>query len=200
MKLARTLGLGAFALVGAGANAALFDFESEAYSTTVRGFSMTDSGITATFLDPGSDSWIVDLGTSAPAGWLSHTFLPAVFATNHQVVDFSTLISYAQIEGGDFFADDDELHIRAWSGAGATGSVVASFDGSYSASMGVPGDVITGSVAFSGGFASIEFWEDGATGSNDFYTDNLVVRAVPEPATLVALGGGLAAMLRRRRK
>jgi hypothetical protein len=197
----RIASIGALALMASTsfATSALFDFESEALSNTVRGFSMTDNGITATFLDPGADSWIVDLGSSAPTGWQSRTFLPAVFTTQQQTVNFSTALAFLQIEGGDFFSDDDEVHIRAYSGLNGTGSLMASFDGTYDVSKGIPGDVIVASVFNAAGFQSIVFWEDGQTGQNDFYFDNMAVRAVPEPATLIALGAGLAALARRRR-
>lgn len=182
------------------AHSALFDFEGEAYTNTLRGFSMTDSGLTATFLDPGADSRISDASTfGAPAGWATHSFLPAVFSSNHQIINFSAALNGWSIEGGDLGSEDDLVHARAWTGLNATGSIVASDDVAYDASRSLP-DFITTVLASGTGFLSVELWEDGQSGQNDFYFDNMVARPIPEPATLVALTVGLTAALRRRRR
>lgn len=48
-------------------------------------------------------------------------------------------------------------------------------------------------------FSDADIWVGGGLGDRAFY-DNYTVNAVPEPATLAALGLGAAALLRRRRK
>jgi hypothetical protein len=173
---------------------ALFDFEDEAISGTVRAFSMSEAGITASFWDPGRDSYIQDLSglvSRAPLSWGERSFTPAAFGRHHQIIDFSTPLTSFSIEFGDFGGpggtESDFVHLRAWSEIGGTGTILDSDDVFYSGESGFPNDIGVASVANELGFRSIEFWEDGSSTANDVHFDNMVVIAVPEPLTLASV-------------
>ncbi len=187
------------AALGAHSVAQTFTFETMATGST-GGFALTVGGVTATFDGAAGAHQVADLGTSAPAGWLSRSLLPNLFTANVMTVNFSHLLSLASFQFGDFGSEDDVMHMRAFTGLNGTGALVGSSDVPFPASMTIPGDVGVCQIISATPFQSVRIWEDGASGQNDIYIDNLVVRVVPEPATIAALGLGAAAMLRRRRK
>jgi hypothetical protein len=172
---------------------AVFDFESQAVSTTVRAFAMTENGITALFLDPGTNSIIRDNNPSpgVPASWGQRHMFPAAFSTNHQFIDFSAKLTSLSLEFGDYITtssnESDEVHLRAWSGLGGTGSVRDTEIVFYPGTSQLPGNVGIAAVASNLGFLSVEFWEVGSSNQNDVYIDNMTVTSVPEPPSIVGL-------------
>jgi hypothetical protein len=191
-----------------GSAQAVFDFESEALSETVRAFSMTEGGITASFLDPGVDSRIQQYNgpvSHAPASWGARHFDPAVFRPNHQIIDFNVPIKSLSIEFGDFglggTIEYDDIHLRAWSALGGTGAVLDADDQFYPAGFGLPVNVGTASVSSAAGFRSLELWEDGWSNNNDMTFDNMVVVAVPETVSVAfssCLIAAILCLIRRR--
>ncbi len=179
-------------------SAAVFNFETLA-TGNIGAFSLTDSGVTANF--GGVAHRVDDMGSSAPVGWLSRSLLPNLFLSNHMTVDFSSGQSSVGFQFADFGSDDDLMHLVCYDGAGLTGNIVGSAAVFYGANLSAPNDVGTIFVSTSGGpILSVDIWEDGATGQNDIYIDNLTVAPVPEPATVSVLVLGLAALLRRKKQ
>jgi len=178
------------------AQAGMFDFESLSVGLN-ENFVQTDSGVTGTF--SGTATNVANMSGLVPATWGTRTLLPGLFTTNHLTVSFSQGLSSVGFEFGDFFADDDVMSLRAFD---AGNNLVGSQDVSYPANLGIPGNVGVIGVSTSGGpIDHIELWDTGGQGQNSIYVDNMsFVAAVPEPATIAAIGLGLTALLRRRRK
>jgi len=177
------------------AHAGIFTFESMDLGLN-ENFVQTDSGVTGTF--SGISTQVASL-PSGPASWGDRTLLPSVFSTNHMTVWFSQGLASISFEFGDFFDDDEVMSLRAFD---AGNNLVGSQDVSYPANLGIPGDVGVIGVSTSGGpIDHIELWGTDELGQNSLYVDNMsFVTAVPEPATTAAVGLGLVAVLRRRRK
>ncbi len=186
------------AALSAPSDAGLFDFESLA-TGNIGGFALTDGGVTGTFSASSATAHQVqDLGTNAPAGWLSRTLLPELFNANHTFVTFNVGLTLVAFQFGDFGSDDDFMHLRAFDSSNV---LVGSADVFYATSQTIPGNVGNIAVTTSGGpIMSIELWEDGQGGTNDIYIDNMRFDAVPEPATMAALALGVGALIRRRKK
>lgn len=72
--------------------------------------------------------------------------------------------------------------------------------GSISASPTFVGDVRLMNNATGGTSTVLGTWPLNANGLPEYETGDLAIRPVPEPFSMVALGAGIAAMLRRRRK
>ncbi len=62
--------------------------------------------------------------------------------------------------------------------------------------------ILAGSFAFTDvrGINATEIYQNTATGNGNGMFDNIVITAVPEPTSLMALGIGIVALLRKRRK
>lgn len=139
-------------------------------------------------------------GLGGPATWGTRSLLPSTTTADPMQLTFDLPLSFVSIEASDFGADDDVLSLWAFDGPEGTGNMVGSHVLNRSASMQIL-DIQTLFVA-SGSYniRSIRFSGVGISNVNNVYFDNLSMRAVPEPATLAALGLGVAALLRRRRK
>ncbi|HRJ27653.1 MAG TPA: PEP-CTERM sorting domain-containing protein [Fimbriimonadaceae bacterium] len=139
-------------------------------------------------------------GLGGPATWGTQTLLPGTTTSDAMRLTFDLPLSFVSIEASDFGADDDVLSLWAYDGPEGTGNLVGSHVLSRSSSMQIL-DVQTLFVASSSyNIRSIRFSGVGINNVNNVYFDNLSMRAVPEPATSAALGLGVAALLRRRRK
>ncbi|RYG22434.1 PEP-CTERM sorting domain-containing protein [bacterium] len=193
-RFLRTTLLAALLCSALAAQAAFYDFESVALGTTTP-FSLTDDGITASFSSsPLAGSY--EIADASDPGLLLTTL------TGHILVEPSITsslltISFDQPLGvfSTLFASssDQPVELNAYSGASLVGTVVVA-----GVSPG-GGSYPEGQIGFAGAvFDRVTLQsqaDDEAIG-----IDNVSVQAVPEPASMIALGAGAVALLRRRRK
>lgn len=172
---------------------------------------MTVDGLTITITRPGSSFDIVSNTsggqTGKPASFGDNSLDPFFEDTNSApfILDFSTPISAFSVDYGDFGADFDEMLLEAFSGARATGNLLAMTTDTYGVSSFA--DFSTATVSAQG-IRSIRM-VGGSTGfPHSVFYDNLTATQqtviVPEPSTLVlsgiALLFGITGHVRQRRK
>ena len=206
----------ALGLAASGASAAtsvFFDLEDLAPAAGLSTLTLTDPAVTATITRGGQAFDVVDLSAGSATSPIEMRSIvasgdvPATGVDAPFVVDFSTLVSSFGVDLGDFGDDDDSLVLTAYSGPGATGTVIATDTADLPnvgtafqfVSLLVEGDGI-GSVSFIGG----------SLGDNSTAVDNIGIAVpdaggaavVPLPAgALAAIPTGLIALgvVRRRR-
>lgn len=195
MKFAPLAAACAIALAASGAaSAAGFDFNAVPTGTYS---SISDGTATITYT---GGSGLFQVGAWAPGwpldgqsitSWYDNPYNEAPFK-----VTFAGGASMFKIGVGDYNADEDHTHLRAWS---ASDVLLASADYDNPASK-YGGDFMTVSSATP--IAYVTFW-DGEPYPGAVFWDNIsYTPAVPEPATVALMGLGLAAvgaMARRRR-
>ena len=196
------------ALTGGASAYSLFDFESFApgsYSS----LSQTDAGLTLVVTRSSSVALTVQdnlafLPSFAfPLTWDNRSLSPFADPTADDwfVGNFSTAVNRVELEMTDFNADADDLVMDVWSGANGTGTLLASVTAFWGATETSPSYRGLGWNGLQSAPAlSITFRGGNPTFPNSMFVDNIAATAVPEPATMAALGLGVAALLRRRRK
>jgi PEP-CTERM motif len=204
------------ALLSAGcASTALADttnFNFETLGTTSGGglssVVLSQGGLTMTLSRPGSVFDITNLSglPGVTASWGSRTLDPLANAFNAPVfnANFSQALSNISIEAGDFTPSDlDNLTLVAYDALDGTGNIVGHFI-AFCCDVG-SGFVFTRLTVSGAGIRSIHFYGGSDGLPNSVYYDNITATvesaAVPEPATIILLGGallGLAAKGRRR--
>lgn len=196
------------ALVGGAHAYSLFNFEGFAPGTYTN-LSQTSAGLTLNITRNSGElcevfdnqAFLPDF--PFPLTWDNRSLSPFNNATlnDYFIGDFSQGVSAVELEMTDFNQDADDLIMEVWSGTGADGSLLATITASWGANETSPSwrglgwndpSKIARSIKFRGG--SPDF-------PNSMFVDNIAAQtAVPEPATMAALGLGVAALLRRRRK
>ena len=186
----------ALATVGAIANAQLFDWENlglgefPSVDQTVGGITATATGVGSTIRVVSVGGYLLSFGnwslTGGPISPGGPGFVPIR-------VDFSSVLTEVTVWFGDGGADDDgTVTVTAYNAAdaqvGQQTFVYGTRFGEESLTVSAPD--ISYFVAGSSGPAS----------PNSLSWDNMSVTPVPEPATMIALGVGIAALAARRRR
>jgi len=200
----------------ASANAySLFDFESVAATSTYAGstggytsLSQTDNGLTLVITrSSGSafdvfDNTTMGGGHHFPLTWDNHSLSPFVAsATNDFFVgNFSTAVNAVELEALDFSLDSDTIVMEVWSGANGTGTLLHTATNTWGMNTGPDYMAVGWNGGPSGSALSIVFRGGSTAAPQSMFVDNIAATAVPEPATMAALGLGALAMIRRRRQ
>ena len=133
-----------------------------------------------------------------PPGWGSKSLDPffTLPSGDFWVGTLSRIVSAVSLEFGDYGPSDTDspVFLKAWSGPGGTGSLLDSDTGTWDGTDSFPD---FGSLSVSGGGIQRITFGSLASGEfpNSLFWDNI---SVPEPASLLLLGAGLAALAWRR--
>ncbi len=180
----------------------LFDFEELALGNGYTQISLTKDGLTMTISEPGTTFRIVDYSPySWPLSWKKRTLIPDTNCRLPMLANFSKGLYGFEIQATDPGADADWLYVEGYEGADGTGNLLASTEFLWTAEMAAPNYAGLCILAPAGkAIQSVKFYSKGNGDLMTMLWDNVTVEAVPEPATMLALGVGVAALFARRRK
>jgi len=202
-------------LAGSSQAFSLFDFESNPATATYSGstggytsLAQTNAGLTLTITrSTGNrfdvfDNTTMGGGFHFPLTWQAHSLSPffASGANDFFVGNFSSAVNAVELEGLDFSPDSDTLVMQVWSGLNGTGTLLSTVTNNWGTNVG-PSYI---AVGWNGGTTSsaqsIVFRGGSTAAPQSMFIDNIAATAVPEPATMAALGMGVLALIRRRRQ
>jgi hypothetical protein len=195
----------------------IFDFESSAATSNFSGstggytvLNQTNAGLTLSITrSTGNKFDVFDNPTMGggfhfPLTWGNRSLSPffASAANDMFVGNFSSKINAVELEGLDFSPDSDTLTMEVWSGLNGTGTLITTVSNFWGLQTGPSYAAVGWNANGSGATAlSIRFRGGSTAAPQSMFIDNIAAQqAVPEPATMAALGIGVAALLRRRRK
>ncbi len=180
---------------------------SQASTFTTIAFSTDRAGVTATYSQPTADSYMASLvdATGAPGVWLTpdNPLLDVAW-----VFDFSTLVGYKSVDLTMHFVGENgtvtvypsedvfDRTTNPWATVlSQSTEVTAGQSGEFT--VNVPLDQWSKAVKDGEVAKDILFYADGAIRVLDIQQD---FHPVPEPASMLALGAGFAALIARRRR
>lgn len=194
----------------------LFDFESSTatsnYSGSTGGYtslSQTNAGLNLTITrSTGNRFDVFDNPTMGggfhfPLTWGNRSLSPffASAANDYFVGNFSSQINAVELEALDFSPDSDTIVMQVWSGLSGTGTLLATVTNTWGTNVGPSYMAVGWNANGSGNYARSIVFRGGSTPApQSMFIDNIAASAVPEPATMAALGIGALALIRRRRQ
>lgn len=189
------------AALGAGAHAAFFNFEELNTGFFGSGtVAVNNGGVTATLTTegfPGGFIYVADRSVQTPS--FQHrsvlgSQIPNLESNRYTPVriTFSTALNFVSVQMADGGGDDDGDGVMRVYDAGDNLLGTRTLDAGSGANV----------TTLALNAANISYIVVSTTGAdpNSIFLDNLSAEPVPEPATLAALGFGLAVLARRRKR